>query len=266
MRSDPRQAALIGVLLALAAGSWLVVDRRMSGMDRGPGTDLGSLSFYVSAWVVMMAAMMFPSIIPMVAAYQRVQQANRARGRAVPGGTSVFVGGYLVTWTLFGLAAYALFALARGLGATPTGDRAALYVAGGVLVGAGIYQATPFKDACLSHCRSPVAFVMEHWRGGVRGAADMGTRQGLWCIGCCWALMASLFALGVMSVTWMLLVTAMIAVEKLLPSKRIAKTAVAVVLVTLGLAVAFVPSHIPGLVVPGVGGMEDEMHMDDMQM
>ena len=225
MRGDPRQAALIGVLLGLAAVGWVLIDRRMSGMDRGPGTDLGSLGFYVTAWVVMMAAMMFPSIIPMVDAYRRVQQARRARGHALPGATAVFVGGYLLAWTVFGLAAYALFALARGLGSSLDGDRVAFYAAGGVLVAAGAYQLTPFKDACLSRCRSPVRFVMEHWRSGVRGAAEMGTRHGLWCIGCCWALMASLFALGVMSVAWMLLVAAMIATEKLLPWKWIAKSA-----------------------------------------
>ena len=176
MRGDPRQAALIGVLLGLAAVGWVLIDRRMSGMDRGPGTDLGSLGFYVTAWVVMMAAMMFPSIIPMVDAYRRVQQARRARGHALPGATAVFVGGYLLAWTVFGLAAYALFALARGLGSSLDGDRVAFYAAGGVLVAAGAYQLTPFKDACLSRCRSPVRFVMEHWRSGVRGAAEMGTR------------------------------------------------------------------------------------------
>ena len=261
MRGDPRQAALIGVLLGLAAVGWVLIDRRMSGMDRGPGTDLGSLGFYVTAWVVMMAAMMFPSIIPMVDAYRRVQQARRARGHALPGATAVFVGGYLLAWTVFGLGAYALFALARGLGSSLDGDRVAFYAAGGVLVAAGAYQLTPFKDACLSRCRSPVRFVMEHWRSGVRGAAEMGTRHGLWCIGCCWALMASLFALGVMSVAWMLLVAAMIATEKLLPWKWIAKSTVAVVLVALGLAVAFVPSHVPGLTVPGAGTEHDDMQM-----
>lgn len=250
-RVDRGQVALIALLLLLAAVGWLLTDRRMARMDQGPGTDLGSLGFYVTAWVVMMAAMMFPSIAPMVAIYRRVQRRRGERGRALPGATAVFVAGYICCWTAFGLMAYGLFALALSLDVEPLRwQEWGRYVAGAVLVGAAIYQLTALKDACLSRCRSPLAFVMTSWRNGRAGAALMGIEHGAWCVGCCWALMASLFALGVMSVGWMVFVAALIAVEKLLPWKAVANRGIAVMLLGLGLAVAFVPEHVPGLTTP----------------
>jgi O-antigen ligase len=108
--------ALIGALFVLAVVGWTVTDERMHGMDAGPGTDLGTLGFYVAAWVVMMAAMMFPSIWPMVARYTRVQQGKRERGHeALTGATALFVCAYLVTWTAAGLVGYAVFQAARSI-------------------------------------------------------------------------------------------------------------------------------------------------------
>jgi predicted metal-binding membrane protein len=270
VRLDPRQVALIALLLALAAVGWIVTDDRMGGMDHGPGTDLGSLGFYVTAWVVMMAAMMFPSILPMVSVYQMVQRKRRRRGRHLPGGTALFISGYIACWTAFGLAAYGLFALLRSLDIEALGWReAGPYVAGGVLVGAAVYQLTPLKDACLTRCRGPLTFVMTSWRDGPAGAALMGVKHGAWCVGCCWGLMAALFALGVMSVGWMVFVAGLIAVEKLLPWKAVANRGVAVLLVVLGLAVAFVPENVPGLTIPpedhGMPGMHD-MRQGEMMM
>jgi predicted metal-binding membrane protein len=251
-RVDSGQAVLIALLLLLAAVGWVVTDRLMAGMDNGPGTDLGSLGFYLIAWVVMMAAMMFPSIAPMLAIYRLVQRKRAERGRALPGATALFVAGYIGCWTAFGLVAYALFALVHSLkiGALRW-DEAGPYIAGAVLVGAAIYQLTPLKDVCLARCRSPLVFVMTRWRDGRVGATVMGIEHGAWCVGCCWALMASLFALGVMSVGWMVFVAALLAVEKLLPWKAVANRGIAVLLVALGLAVAFVPEHVPGLTIPG---------------
>lgn len=265
LRGDPGQAALIASLFLLAAVGWLVTDRRMAGMEHGPGTDVGSLGFYVSAWVVMMAAMMFPSMAPMVAIYRQVQRRRGERGRALPGATALFVAGYLGCWTAFGLVAYALFAVALSL------DLELLswhewgpYVAGAVLVGAAIYQLTPLKDACLSRCRSPLAFVITNWRNGRAGATVMGIKHGTWCVGCCWALMASLFALGVMSVGWMVFVAALIAAEKLLPWKAVANRGVAVLLLGLGLAVAFVPEDVPGLTIPNEAHGTSRGEMDQV--
>jgi predicted metal-binding membrane protein len=265
LRVDRRQAALIGLLLMVAAVAWLVTDRRMAGMDDGPGTDLGSLGFYVSAWVVMMAAMMLPSIAPMVAIYGRVQRKRAEQGQALPGATALFVAGYIAAWAAVGLPAYALFALARSLDIGALGwDEAGPYVAGAVLVGAAIYQLTPLKNACLSRCRSPLTFVTTRWRNGRAGATMMGIEHGAWCIGCCWALMASLFALGVMSIGWMVFVAALTAVEKLLPWKAVANYAIAVVLLSLGLAVAFVPERVPGLTIPGDAHGMDHGEMNQM--
>jgi predicted metal-binding membrane protein len=110
------QAAIVAVLVAVAAVGWLVTDKRMTGMDDGPGTDPGSLGFYVSVWVVMMAAMMLPSAAPMVAVHSAVERRRRELGRAAKrGGSAAFVGGYLLVWTAFGLVAYALFEFVRSL-------------------------------------------------------------------------------------------------------------------------------------------------------
>jgi predicted metal-binding membrane protein len=225
---DALQVVLIATLFALAAGAWALTGRTMQGMDMGPGTDLGSLSFYVGAWVVMMSAMMFPSISPMVRTYALVQRSRYARrGLGRPTAAVVaFVAGYLLTWTIFGLAAFATFDLLRSLHLEAfSWDQGGPYLAGGVILAAAAYQLTPLK----------VLLGLEH--GG-------------WCVGCCWALMAALFALGVMSVAWMVFIAALIAVEKLLPWKRSAHRAIALVLAVLGIAVAFTPGSVPGLTLP----------------
>jgi predicted metal-binding membrane protein len=247
------QLALIGSLFVLAVVGWTITDERMRGMDAGPGTDLGTLGFYVTAWVVMMAAMMFPSIWPMVTIYSRVQRGKAERGQVVPvGATALFVGGYLVTWTAAGLVAYVVFEAGRSLSIDAfSWDRGGPYLAGGVILAAAVYQLTPLKDVCLSKCRSPLMFVLHSWQPGRLGAVRMGIEHGAWCVGCCWALMAALFALGVMSLGWMVFIAALIATEKLLPWKQVANRGIAVILLVLGLSVAFAAKDVPGLVIPG---------------
>ena len=252
------RAGLIGALLLLAAAAWVFTGVRMRGMDAGPGTALGSVGFYVTTWIVMMAAMMFPSIAPMVLVYTRISNTRRSRGLGGP--TSLFVAGYLVTWSLFGVAAYVLFELFASAHLDFLAwDRAGRYLAGGVLVAAAAYQLTPAKDACLRRCRGPLAFVLERWRDGRIGALRMGIEHGAWCVGCCWALMAALFALGVMSVAWMALVAVLIAVEKLLPWKALANRTVAIALLVLGLAIMTAPARVPGLTVPQDSGAHEAM-------
>ena len=250
---DRSRLLLIAALIALAFVGWTVTDERMHGMDAGPGTDLGTLGFYVTAWVVMMAAMMFPSIWPMVVIYRRVHEGRRERGRGAPAGaTAIFVSGYLITWTAGGLLGYAIFEAARSLSIDAVSwDRGGPYLAGGVILAAAVYQLTPLKDVCLSKCRNPLSFVLTSWQPGRLGALRMGVEHGAWCVGCCWALMAALFALGVMSLGWMVFIAALIATEKLLPWKAMANWGVAVVLLVLGLSVAFAPENVPGLVIPG---------------
>jgi predicted metal-binding membrane protein len=256
------QVGVLASLLGLAALAWLLTQERMLGMDAGPGTDPGSLGFYVVSWVVMMSAMMFPSIVPMVLAFGFVQRRRRDRGtidRAVS--SWVFVGGYLLTWTAFGLLAYGLFVGVRSLSIPALSwHRGGPYLAGGVLLAGALYQLTPIKDACLRRCRSPLDFVLTHWRDGPSGALRMGVVHGAWCVGCCWGLMAALFALGVMSLTWMVAVAGLIAIEKLLPRKQLANYMVAVTLVALAFGVALAPRDVPGLTLPGSSQAKAAMH------
>jgi predicted metal-binding membrane protein len=249
---QPIQVATLGSLLVLAALAWLLTRERMIGMDAGPGTDPGGIGFYVISWVVMMAAMMFPSIAPMVATFNFVQDRREAHGAiSSTVSASVFVAGYLVTWLAFGLLAYGVFVGVRSISIPALSwHRGGPYLAGGILVAAAIYQLTPAKDACLSRCRSPLDFVLHNWRDGNAGALRMGIIHGAWCVGCCWALMASLFALGVMSIPWMIAIAALIALEKLLPQKRLANLLVAGTLLALGIGVMVAPKDVPWLTLP----------------
>jgi predicted metal-binding membrane protein len=265
------QLGLIFGLLLLAAIAWALTDDRMAGMDAGPGTDPGTLGFWVTAWVVMMAGMMFPSIAPMVVMQARIEEGKRRQGKETKAGTTtLFVCGYLVTWTAAGVIGYAIIKLGQELSLDfLSWDEAGPYVAGGVIVAAALYQLTPLKDACLRRCRSPMMFLLTSWKPGRLGALRMGLEHGGWCVGCCWGLMAALFALGVMSIGWMVFVAALIAIEKLLRWKAAANRGIAVTLVVLGLAVAFVPDQVPGLTLPDspeAAPAMDSMGMGDNSM
>ena len=267
-RLDRARLALLGALLALALVAWLVTSDRMAGMESMPGMSLGSLGFYVGVWVVMMAAMMLPAVAPTALTYDSFRGRHRAHGEgAAVDATALFVGGYLLVWTAAGLAAYALIELVRAADpAFLAWENAGRYVTGGVIVGAAVYQLTPLKQACLAECRNPTTFVAERWRDGRAGALELGIRHGAWCLGCCWALMAALFAVGVMSVGWMALIAAFIVAERLLPWPTATRIAVALALVVLGLGVAFFPADVPGFAEPagemhGGGGHGDSMRM-----
>ncbi len=261
------QVGLVGVLLVLAAVAWGVTNEQMAGMDAGPGTDPGSLGFFLGVWVVMMAAMMFPSIAPMVLMFARIQEGRRERGAAVPASlTTLFVAGYLVSWAAAGLVGYGLYELGRAVfGDTFSWSDAGPYLAGGIIVAAGVYQLTPLKDVCLRYCRSPMMFFLSHSHPGRIGALRMGVEHGGFCVGCCWMLMAALFALGVMSIGWMAFIAALIAVEKLLPWKDVANRGIAVLLLVLALAVAFVPDRVPGLTQPGSAEANQAMRAMGME-
>jgi predicted metal-binding membrane protein len=244
---------LVGLLVALAAGAWWWTAREMRGMDNGPWTSLGGLGWFGSVWVVMMAAMMFPSVAPTIALYARM---NTSRS---PLYGLAFAGGYLATWAAAGLAAYGL---AVGGGRLAHGvlswDRAGRWVAAATLIVAAVYELTPLKNVCLGKCRSPLGALLGSWRGGLRGALSMGTKNGAWCVGCCWALMASLFALGVMSLVWMAFVAALIAAEKLVPWDRLATWGTAAILLALAVFLVAAPHALPGLTIPS-GSMNSGM-------
>jgi predicted metal-binding membrane protein len=203
----------------------------------------------------MMAAMMFPSVAPTVALYSTL---TRRRSLAQP---LFFTSGYLLVWSAVGALAFVAATVGgRLFGEVLAWDRAGRWVAGATLVVAAAYELTPLKDVCLGKCRSPLGFLLGSWRDGVSGALRMGARHGAWCVGCCWALMASLFALGVMSLAWMAFIAAVIAVEKLLPWRRAATWGTATVLLALGVLLLVAPDAIPGLTTSG----SDPMPMDEM--
>jgi predicted metal-binding membrane protein len=241
---------LVALLFALAAGCWWWTADRMEGMDEGPWTGLGTLGWFVAIWIVMMAAMMFPSVAPTVALYSRM---TKARSPLSP---LLFAAGYLLTWTGVGLLAFAV-ALAGGriTGDVLSWDRAGRWAAGATLVLAAVYELTPVKDVCLGKCRSPLGALLGSWRGGRSGALRMGARNGAWCVGCCWALMASFFALGIMSIAWMAVIAGLIAAEKTAPWPRVATYGTAAILVGLGMLLLAAPDAVPGLTIPGTDPM-----------
>jgi predicted metal-binding membrane protein len=237
--------ALVALLFAAAALGWVWTAREMRGMDNGPWTALGGFGWFVGVWVVMMGAMMLPSIAPTVALYSRM---TRQRSPVLP---VTFVTGYLLTWAAAGVAAYGLAAIATHFG----GDQlswmnAGRPIAGATLLAAAVYELTPLKEVCLGKCRSPLGVLLGSWRDGFDGALRMGAKNGAWCLGCCWALMASLFALGVMSVPWMAVVAGLIAIEKTLPWRRVATYGTALVLIVFAILVLAAPSALPALTIP----------------
>jgi predicted metal-binding membrane protein len=222
------------VLVAGAVVAWAVTVDRMRGMDAGPGTDLGGLGWYLGIWVTMTAAMMLPSAVPAARHVARV-------ARRLP--TARFTGGYLVVWTGYGLVAYGLFRLVNSFDVGWLAwNRGGSYVAGGVIVAAGIYELTPLKRLSLRRCRNAT-----HSGSALRS----GLAHGVDCVGCSGALMAVLFVLGVMSLFWMAVVAVAIFAEKVLPHGPRLAPVFAVALVALGLSVAVLPASVPGLTEPG---------------
>ncbi len=172
-------------------------------------------------WAVMMAAMMIPSALPMVFAYARSVNGGTV---SVNGSTPLFVAGYLVTWSGFALlAALAQWRLHDAALVNAMGVSRSPWLGGIILLGAGVYQFTPAKDACLGKCRTPLGFLLSEWREGNRGAFVMGSRHGTLCIGCCWALMGLLFVLGVMNLWWIVLVSTVVLIEKTTQSRALPK-------------------------------------------
>jgi predicted metal-binding membrane protein len=258
----PLQAArkhpkvLAGLLFTAALAWWWTV-RRMAGMDGGPGTDLGTLGWFTGSWVVMMAAMMLPSFAPTLTAYVTV---TRGRG---PGRWLLFACGYLLVWVAVGVLAYVAFELGKSLlGGDLAWHRGGRWVSGGVIAAAAAYEFIPFKRACLTRCRGQLEDLRSVARPGWSAALAMGARSGGWCIGCSWALMAALFALGVMSLTWMALIAAVVALEKTSPWPVAARIGTATLLAVLAAGILAAPHQVPGLVVPGHGAMHSMKAMD----
>jgi predicted metal-binding membrane protein len=199
--------------IGVAAVAWALAAQQMSGMDMGPQSELGSFAFFIGVWVLMMAAMMLPGAAPAVSRFVR------ARGRALA--APVFAGSYLAVWTLVGLVAFALY--------RPHGTA----TAGALTVAAGLYELTPLKRECRRRCRKTVR---------------SGFRFGLYCFGSSIGLMVILLSLGVMSLTWMAVVAALVIAQKLLPPRAMIDVPVAGAIVGLGIWIVAAASSVPGLV------------------
>lgn len=196
------------------------------------------LLLILAMWAVMMAAMMLPSSIPMVLSFAALVHQRQAQ--ALPyAKTSVFVLGYLAVWAGFSLlATFAQWGLLEARLVTPMMVSATRWLAGGLLIAAGVFQLTPLKHRCLTRCTSPLGFLLNEWRDGALGAWSMGFRHGLFCLGCCGALMALLLVFGVMNALWIAVLSAYVLLEKLLPRARWLPFAAGAVLIVWGFAVA----------------------------
>ena len=208
-------AAALTLTLGLAAASWVVAVRQMSGMDMGVATRLGSFAFFAATWVTMMAAMMLPGAVPAVV--RRVQARGRVRG--VP----LFLGSYLAVWALVGVAVYPLY--------RPHG----FAVAGAIAIAAGAYELTPLK---------------RHFRQRGRESTGSGWGFGLCCVGSGLGLMVMLVALSVMSIIWMSVIAILMLSQKLLPAKAAVDVPLALAIVGLGILIFLAPASVPGLTPP----------------
>jgi predicted metal-binding membrane protein len=240
-----QRTVILATLLGLAAVGWVVFltrsdDSMAMGDGMGPDLTMGSSwPLFLVTWVAMMVAMMFPAAAPMVLMYGRMRRQD-------PPSVALFTGSYITLWILFGVAAYLVSSTVEW--GADRSDWVAMHwgrVGGVLLVLAGIYQLTPLKDVCLRHCRSPLSFVLTHWRDGRGGAVRMGLVHGLYCMGCCWLLFLILIPLGVMNIAAMIAIALLVFAEKTLPYGRGVGTLASVVLVAVGLAVAVEPSLLP---------------------
>jgi predicted metal-binding membrane protein len=233
LRRDRLVVSAALVVLAVAAWAYLLhlasamADMAMPDMPGMPGMAVAMPAMHPWGWVevgalvvmwsVMMVAMMTPAAAPMILVFATIHRRRLAAGRpAVP--TAIFVLGYLVIWTMFSVvAALAQTGLHAAALLSPAMAATSPLLSGGLLVAAGVFQWTPLKHACLTTCRSPMSFLMTGWREGRGGALVMGLRHGLYCLGCCWALMALLFVAGVMNLLWVAAIAAVVLVEKVVP-------------------------------------------------
>jgi len=234
-------------LLLLAAIAWVVlfqqtqmiasVNEGMAAMDAGPV----SLLLFLPLWVTMMVAMMFPAVAPVVSLFATISSKRRAASQpAAP--TWIFLIGYLFVWSLFGIGAYLLSLVVPAIGMMAAGLRLDNPVAAGiVLICAGLYQLSPLKQVCLRHCRSPLSVILHGWHDGYGGAFRMGFKHGAYCLGCCWGLMLVLFAVGLMNLVWMVVLTVAIFVEKVFSQGPLISRLIALALVLFGIFTLVMP-------------------------
>lgn len=242
-----RTISLTGAgLIAAAALAWVAVAGRAGAAEMGlTGSAtlsvVGAVEFLVG-WGVMMAAMMLPSAVPMIALYGAIHRGLAGKGDGAPP-TALFALVYLMVWLLVGVPVYAaglaLMALAE---ASPAAAGLLPYGVAAVLVVAGLYQLSPLKRTCLHACRSPLSFLMARWRPGSLGALRTALAHAVYCVGCCWALMAVLVAAGAMGLHWVLLIAALVFAEKVLPAGETTARIGGAALILLGVLVMAQPT------------------------
>ena len=223
VRQVLRQAEILTAMGLVFVASWAFVAWMTLGMSHPlvrsmmPVDAVWSWATAVAVavmWGGMMVAMMLPSAAPMILTFDALERRNAQAGRAASR-SLVFAGAYLLVWAGYSaLAAGAQWALQASGMLTPMIVSSSERLTAGLLILAGVYQLTPLKQACLRRCRTPVGFLMAEWRDGMRGALTMGLKHGLYCAGCCWALMLLLFVAGVMNPVWIVFLTLVVALEK----------------------------------------------------
>ena len=236
---------IIAMMAALAGLAWTDTYFRAQDMGDMSVTSMEAMStnqrsfwadaaLFLPMWAIMMAAMMLPSMMPMVVIFSTIHRNRRAKSQAyIP--TWVFLTGYMIVWVCSGVPGYlAKVGLESLVDQFRSFQSAGAVVGGLVLVGAGLYQLSPLKDKCLAHCRTPFGFILHDWREGYGGALQMGVKHGWYCLACCWALMMLMFPVGVMNLTWMAGLALLIFVEKLAPWGRLIPRLSGAALVVVG--------------------------------
>jgi len=209
-------------------------------MSQMPWSPLTFLLMFIM-WSVMMIGMMIPSAAPMILLFARVQRRKLA-DQAPAVRIAAFTAGYLLIWTSFSLIATGLqWALTELRLLSPMMESSSQFLAVGVLLAAGIYQLTPLKLACLKQCQSPIGFLTRHWKDGTSGSLRMGIEHGMFCLGCCWLLMALLFVGGVMNLIWVAVIATFVLLEKVAPKGEIIGRVGGVLLIAFAGYVAFHP-------------------------
>ena len=220
----------------MEAAMWRDMNMSMNGME--PSWTAADAALMLVMWSAMMAAMMVPGASPMVAAFATINRRRRQRSAPyVP--TAVFLLGYLVVWVGFSAVATALQWLLQATGLLTTMMQSAShYWSAALFLAAGLYQFSPLKERCLAFCRTPDSFILSEWRDGAIGGAIMGLRHGLFCLGCCAALMVLLFAVAVMDLRWVAALTVLVTAEKLLPGARFWRLVIGIGLLATGVGFA----------------------------
>jgi predicted metal-binding membrane protein len=254
--TTPRAPYIVALVIFLcAAGATFYLSHSMAGGMPMPGnwtmsmmwmpmgSEFAAASMFTLMWLAMMVAMMLPSTMPMLILYRR---AANFRGQDHLGQAMIAVaGGYFFVWTLFGVVVYLIgLIISRAAMHSDVFSRALPLAGGLALCIAGIYQLTPWKSACLKHCRDPVTLIAHHLHGGRFGALRLGIDHGAFCAACCWALMLIQLVLGVMSVTVMVAVAVVIALEKLMPRGEWLARATGVIAIAAGLVMAMLSARL----------------------